>query len=80
MSVATHSPPGDGRHQWENAIRLVSGYYLSRPHEALGKRDEVFARARKECLDALQAQIDAVAGLTAEDFFGGQRRGRKKCK
>lgn len=56
------------RYQIQNAVRLVEGYFLPRPHEG-GGGVEAFERAKAECVAVLSVQIKNIETLKQEQFF-----------
>lgn len=59
------------QYQRENAVFKIAGYFLPTPQE---QPAQAFDRAKAECLRHLLAQITHVEGITAEQFYGEQRR------
>jgi len=58
------------RFQKENAIEKIDGYFFKRPNETdLG----AFMRAKKETIDNMQRQLDAINEITLVDFAGDRR-------
>jgi hypothetical protein len=64
------------RYVLENAASKIDGYFLPRESDLAQRHRRAFARAQAECVQHLQAQLAAVAGLSYEKFMAATKRQR----
>lgn len=64
------------QYQLANAAEKIDGYFSPSPSDITRPQGKAFERAQAECITHLQAQLDAVKGLTVEQFMAATKRSK----